>query len=91
MLFPFETLTVCSIGSSRNLKLNKWYTSVSIKCVPENNSWMVYLDDRMIISRHQKPFFLPTEELALLVASEWETQGEKIYLTTLPLTANVGL
>jgi len=64
----------------RDDKVPRWYDVVAVEFVPEAEAWTVTLDGRLILTRSNKPFLLPTEELALLVASDWEAQ---------PVTENI--
>jgi len=40
---------------------------------------------RRILTRENKPLFLPTEEAAMIVASDWDIQEGKLSYATMPL------
>jgi len=70
----------------KDMTVARWYKDVDIKHVPENDKWLVCLDDQPIYTRQNKPLFLPTEEAAMLVASDWDVQEGLITYSSLPFT-----
>uniref|UniRef100_A0A6B2LA99 Uncharacterized protein n=1 Tax=Arcella intermedia TaxID=1963864 RepID=A0A6B2LA99_9EUKA len=69
------------------MKLKRWYDQVNVEEIFENNKWAVTLDDRLIVTRNEKPLFVPTKQMALAVASEWEDIDGLVPLAVLPLTS----
>jgi chaperone required for assembly of F1-ATPase len=49
------------------------------------SGWIVTLDGRMMKTPDDNRFLLPSEELAYLVAGEWEAQDSKIRPITMPM------
>ena len=70
------------IGSDR-LNLHKFYKQVTIKRVLTD--YEIYLDKFKLRTPSGLPFVLPSEALALAVASEWEVQKDYIQKFTMPL------
>lgn len=63
--------------------MKRFYKSVSV--APANGGFEVHLDGRPIRSPAKAPLIFPSEALAAGVASEWESQGEKIDANAMPL------
>lgn len=79
-----------------DMKVHRWYQDVEVKEVPDNDTWTVTLDGRYlfrrqllttrtIITRTEKGLYLPTKEVAMLVASDWEAQDGIVSYAKLPL------
>jgi len=69
-------------ASAYQLK-RRWYSTASV--VKKGKEWAVQLDGKPIITPGQHTVLLPSEELAYLIAAEWESQGEKIRPILMPL------
>ena len=52
---------------------------------PVEGGWGILLDDKALRSPAKRPFVLPTEALAQAIAEEWQTQGEKVEPSSMPL------
>lgn len=64
----------------------RFYKHVDI--VQENNSWQITLDGRILKSPGRNPLLLPSKELAIAIAAEWDGQIDKkkgIQPSTMPL------
>ena len=57
--------------------------------IPLVSGWIVTLDGRMMKTPDENRFLLPTEELAYLVAGEWEAQDTKIRPITMPMVSHI--
>jgi len=66
-------------------KINRWYKDVEVKFIPEAEKWTVLLDGKRILTRNNKPLFLPTEEAAMIVASDWDIQEGLLSYATMPM------
>lgn len=53
---------------------------------PVDDGWEIALDDRPLRTPGKKPLILPTRDLALAVAQEWDAQDDIIRPDTMPLT-----
>eukprot|EP01126_Amoeba_proteus_P017162 TRINITY_DN1814_c0_g1_i2.p1 TRINITY_DN1814_c0_g1~~TRINITY_DN1814_c0_g1_i2.p1 ORF type:complete len:354 (+),score=65.34 TRINITY_DN1814_c0_g1_i2:415-1476(+) len=67
------------------MKVHRWYDTVKVAQVPENDLWTVLLDGRTLITRTERGLYLPTEELATLVASDWESQDGMVSYAKMPI------
>jgi len=52
---------------------------------PVEGGWGILLDGKALRSPAKRPFVLPTEALAQAIAEEWQTQGEKVEPSSMPL------
>lgn len=53
--------------------------------VPQADAFTVSLDDKPIKTPAGKPLLLPNLQLAKAIAAEWQAQGDKIIVDTMPL------
>ena len=62
----------------------RFYKDVSVRA--EEGGFSTYLDGRRLRTPANKPAFLPTEAIALAVATEWDAQEQTIEPFTMPIT-----
>jgi chaperone required for assembly of F1-ATPase len=62
----------------------RFYSRVDV--APAGRGFAVRLDGRTARTPQARPLVLPTRALAQFVADEWETQGERIVLPSMPAT-----
>eukprot|EP00055_Hartaetosiga_balthica_P018002 m.126722 g.126722 ORF g.126722 m.126722 type:complete len:293 (+) comp9436_c0_seq1:43-921(+) len=75
-------------------KIRRFYKEVSIKSTEEPDGWFtVLLDNRQLKTPKKLPFMVPNEELAELVALEWDCQEKELFPDTMYITSlcNVAL
>ncbi len=65
-------------------KMRRFWTSADV--VPEGADFAVKLDGRGIKTPAKATLVLPTEQMALAVAAEWNAQVEEIDPNTMPMT-----
>eukprot|EP00043_Microstomoeca_roanoka_P000993 m.30374 g.30374 ORF g.30374 m.30374 type:complete len:294 (-) comp10602_c1_seq2:117-998(-) len=66
-------------------RIGRFYKQASVKEVDEG--YTVMLDHRALKTPMRKPFVVPTEELAHVVAFEWDAQGKTIQPASLHVTS----
>jgi chaperone required for assembly of F1-ATPase len=59
----------------------RFYAEVTV--APVQTGWTVLLDARALRSQAGRPFIVPTQDLAEIIALEWRAQGERIDLATM--------
>lgn len=64
--------------------MKRFYTQATVS--PEPGGIAILLDDRPVRTPARAPLRVPTEELALAIADEWNEQEEKIEPRLMPLT-----
>ena len=64
--------------------MKRFYKEVSVR--PIQNGFCVLLDGRQVKTPSGNTLALPTERLAGAIAKEWQTQGEDVIVTTMPLS-----
>jgi chaperone required for assembly of F1-ATPase len=79
----------------RDNKVPRWYETVDVEefyealnpVDPNRKAWTVTLDKRRIVTRNNKALVLPSEEMAMLVASDWETNTDEhaLSLSKMPM------
>ena len=63
--------------------MKRFYKSVSV--APVDGSFAVLLDGKPIQTPARTKLVLPREALAQAIAAEWDSQGEEVIATTMPL------
>jgi len=69
----------------RDMKVQRWYDDVTVEEVPENGMWTVKLDGRLLVTRTGRGLFLPSSEVATMIAAEWDVQTDHISHARMPL------
>jgi chaperone required for assembly of F1-ATPase len=63
--------------------MKRFYKGVSVG--PGENGFAVLLDGKPVRTPGRNLLLLPTERLAAAIAGEWQTQGDAVIATTMPL------
>ncbi len=60
-------------------------TAAAVRSEPPGDDWRIELDGRVVKTPMGKPLVVPSSALADGIAGEWNAQGEKIILPSMPL------
>ena len=66
-------------------EIKRFYTSASAR--PDGEGFGVWLDERRLKTPARAAFTVPSAAVAEAIASEWNAQGEKLDIPSMPLTA----
>lgn len=64
--------------------VNRFYKDASARAAGEG--WEILLDGRPVRTPARRSLVVPTEQLAVAIAAEWNVQGEKVEPRAMPLT-----
>ena len=67
------------------INIKRFYKNVDVKQVDSGNNWAVLLDGRTLKTPAKNQLLVPSKELALAIAMEWDSQVKHIKSYSMPL------